>query len=68
MPSPVRDPNLLPIARAIAAEAVRDTGGDLEAALLLVARTAALFAANVSAGFMRLAPPREPCGPPPDEG
>ena len=58
MADAIRDPQRLRIAETIAADAVRESGGDLQAALVLVSQTAAFFAANVSAGYMRLAPPR----------
>lgn len=48
------NPYLTCTARAIAVAALRESGGDLQFALALVSETAALFAARVSAGYMRL--------------
>ena len=62
MADAIRNPQLLCIAEAIAADAVRESGGDLQAALLLVSQTAAFFAANVSAGYVRLMLPQAPSG------
>ena len=59
MADAIPDPNLLAIARAIAVEAVRENEGNLQLALLLVSQTAALFAANVSVGYMRLGSPKK---------
>ena len=60
MAAAIPDSDLLAIARAIAVEAVRESEGNLQLALLLVSQTAALFAANVSVGYMRLGSPKKP--------
>lgn len=60
MAAAIPDSDLLAIARAIAAEAVRESEGNLQLALLLVSQTTALFAANVSVGYMRLGSPKKP--------
>ena len=58
MADTISDPGALSIAHAIATEAVRESEGDLRRALMLVSQVAALFAANVSTGYMRFGAPK----------
>ena len=60
MADAISDPDALSVAHAIATEAVRESEGDLRRALVLVSQVAALFAANVSTGYMRLGAPKPP--------
>ncbi len=60
MADTISDSDALSVAHAIATEAVRESEGDLRRALVLESQMAALFAANVSAGYMRLGAPKQP--------